>query len=294
MLNYYKNTIRITSGITLIALVVTIVVLLILAGITISLVFSENGIISKAREAAEKTNQAVINEQKQLNSLIEELEKENERETAKIEVIGRGEDTISVRVNGENLTKYQFSIDGEHYTEEQSESEYTFTGLNKVIVNEANYKTAKGTEYTIYAKAQNASTGEVICKPVSTSTIVEVEGDASKFTYEELENEIYITGIKSSNIIEDSKIPTEGMNIQEFVEDPNIILIPSYINGKPVTKVSNNLFMQNINSELTSYENATLLVYDVYTNILKSRIGLASFTANNETHTWENVSLPTR
>ena len=32
-------------GITLIALVVTIVVLLILAGITISLVFSENGII---------------------------------------------------------------------------------------------------------------------------------------------------------------------------------------------------------------------------------------------------------
>ena len=61
MLNYYRKTIRITSGITLIALVVTIVVLLILAGITISLVFSENGIIAKAREAAEKTNQAVIN-----------------------------------------------------------------------------------------------------------------------------------------------------------------------------------------------------------------------------------------
>ena len=57
------------SGITLIALVVTIVVLLILAGITISLVFSENGIIAKAREAAEKTNQAVINEQGQMNEV---------------------------------------------------------------------------------------------------------------------------------------------------------------------------------------------------------------------------------
>ena len=57
------------SGITLIALVVTIVVLLILAGITISLVFSENGIIAKAREAAEKTNQAVINEQEQMNEV---------------------------------------------------------------------------------------------------------------------------------------------------------------------------------------------------------------------------------
>ena len=57
------------KGITLIALVVTIVVLLILAGITISLVFSENGIIAKAREAAEKTNQAVINEQEQMNEV---------------------------------------------------------------------------------------------------------------------------------------------------------------------------------------------------------------------------------
>ena len=53
---------------------VTIVVLLILAGITISLVFSENGIIAKAREAAEKTNQAVINEQAQMNELADYME----------------------------------------------------------------------------------------------------------------------------------------------------------------------------------------------------------------------------
>ena len=62
------------KGITLIALVVTIVVLLILAGITISLVFSNNGIISKAREAVEKTNQAVINEQAQINELADAME----------------------------------------------------------------------------------------------------------------------------------------------------------------------------------------------------------------------------
>ena len=40
-----------TSGITLIALVVTIVVLLILSGITISMVFSEDGLIQKAQQA---------------------------------------------------------------------------------------------------------------------------------------------------------------------------------------------------------------------------------------------------
>ena len=41
-----SQTTRETSGITLIALVVTIVVLLILAGITISLVFGSNGVCS--------------------------------------------------------------------------------------------------------------------------------------------------------------------------------------------------------------------------------------------------------
>ena len=55
-------------------MVVAIVVLLILAGITISLIFSENGIIAKAREAAEKTNQAVINEQTQMNDLADYME----------------------------------------------------------------------------------------------------------------------------------------------------------------------------------------------------------------------------
>ena len=55
-------------------MVVTIVVLLILAGITISLVFSENGIIAKAREAANKTNEAVINEQTQMNDVTAAME----------------------------------------------------------------------------------------------------------------------------------------------------------------------------------------------------------------------------
>lgn len=57
------------SGITIITLVVTIVIILILAGITISTVFGDNGIIAKAREAAEKTEQATTNEQVSMSEL---------------------------------------------------------------------------------------------------------------------------------------------------------------------------------------------------------------------------------
>ena len=61
------------DGITLIALVVTIVVLLILAGVSISLVIGQNGLISKAKEAKEKTEQATANEQASMSELYDEL-----------------------------------------------------------------------------------------------------------------------------------------------------------------------------------------------------------------------------
>ena len=42
-------------GITLIALVITIIVLLILAGVTIAALSGDNGILTKAKEAKQKT-----------------------------------------------------------------------------------------------------------------------------------------------------------------------------------------------------------------------------------------------
>ena len=54
------------KGITLIALVITIIVLLILAGVTIATLTGENGILTKATEASKKTGQASAEEQVQL------------------------------------------------------------------------------------------------------------------------------------------------------------------------------------------------------------------------------------
>ena len=59
-------------GITLIALVVTIVVLLILAGITINMLFSNGGIF-KTANAANAWNEATVNEQESLNNLADQI-----------------------------------------------------------------------------------------------------------------------------------------------------------------------------------------------------------------------------
>ena len=57
------------KGITLIALVITIVVLLILAGVSLSLVLNNNGVISRAKEAKNRYAEAQTNEEKQLNEV---------------------------------------------------------------------------------------------------------------------------------------------------------------------------------------------------------------------------------
>lgn len=62
------------KGITLIALVVTVVVLLILAAITLNLVLGENGIIDKAKDAKEKTKTASEDELSWMDQLEREMD----------------------------------------------------------------------------------------------------------------------------------------------------------------------------------------------------------------------------
>lgn len=56
------------QGITLVALVVTIIVLLILAGITISAVLGENGLVEKAKKSVQAHQNAVVDENNQFTN----------------------------------------------------------------------------------------------------------------------------------------------------------------------------------------------------------------------------------
>ena len=64
-------------GITLVALVVTIIVLIILAGISINLILGDNGIITIAKKAKENTEISKLEEEKGLNELYTQLNAEN-------------------------------------------------------------------------------------------------------------------------------------------------------------------------------------------------------------------------
>ena len=82
------------TGITLIALVVTIVVLLILAGVTINALFGDTGIINKAKDAQNKMDQAAENDLKAINGFNEWMQ-----ETAD----PHPSDKIKVKETGEKI-----------------------------------------------------------------------------------------------------------------------------------------------------------------------------------------------
>ena len=58
-----KERVKGKNGITLIALVITIIVLLILAGVTIATLTGDNGILTKAQNSKEKNAQKTVEEQ---------------------------------------------------------------------------------------------------------------------------------------------------------------------------------------------------------------------------------------
>ena len=69
-----RNFVKKQNGITLIALVVTIIVLIILAGVSIAMLVGENGIITQAQRAAQETEQAQKDEATGLSSLEAAIE----------------------------------------------------------------------------------------------------------------------------------------------------------------------------------------------------------------------------
>lgn len=113
---------RQNSGITLIALVITIIVLIILAGVAIGLTIKENGIFNRAKEAKEQYKNAEIYESELIEDTvnsIDNLATESTTQNAKL-----------VRKVVKNLTYYPEST-GTDWSSNSNTSGY---GINTIDV----------------------------------------------------------------------------------------------------------------------------------------------------------------
>ena len=104
------------KGITLIALVITIVVLMILAGVSINTVLGDDGIIQKAKEAAETTRRASAEEE--MNRLVLEYQLASKDETLESflqEKVTEGR-IDGVTDNGDGTITITKKVEGKDYT----------------------------------------------------------------------------------------------------------------------------------------------------------------------------------
>ena len=117
--NVVKNIAKKQTGITLIALVITIIVLLILAGVSIATLTGNNGILTQANTAKENNNSATAKEKVQLEAagsfdntgaFNKESFKTNLKNNLKLEdsdIIENADGTITVKIDG-----YEVKVDG--------------------------------------------------------------------------------------------------------------------------------------------------------------------------------------
>ena len=157
-MNYSKEKqrknkcIRTKSGITLIALVITVIVLLILAGVSIAMLTGENGILNQAKKAKQLTEIASEEEYIRLIITEEALTKEKIGEELKEVKFNTVEDTKSI-IDSETGTTY---ANGWYYLKPEDVNDYNLK--NSYIID---YETGEFVKYN--EEKHRIVTNELLC-----------------------------------------------------------------------------------------------------------------------------------
>ena len=230
------------SGITLIALVVSIIVLLILAGVSIQMLTGDNGILTRAGESKKKTDEASILENIKLaynNAQIGKYTKANENfaDTMQEELEKTyGAGNVIVTDNGDGT--YLVTINGKIY-EIDGEGNVTKQGAS-IVVGEATFKDASGNgittkiqgEGTVYIHFTASLTGGTISSVTSTGlTPTLTNGEwvtpvTANGTYE-----FTITGSSEDG----QKTATKSVVVNKFSNLPSGLQIGSVVSYTPTT-----------------------------------------------------------
>ena len=125
-----QSKLRKNSAITLIALVITIVVLLILAGVTLNVIIGNNGILNKTKESKEKTEIAKYEEE--LGMCVLDLQVEESGNTFDMDVL-RSKFVEKVKEN-ENTDDIEIVLEEGNTTIEGVYKGYEFTIDEKYVV----------------------------------------------------------------------------------------------------------------------------------------------------------------
>ena len=207
-------------GITLIALAVTIVVMLILAGVTIDITLGDKGIINKAKEAAEKMNSAVEQDEAELNELLNELnEVMNSEWDSNIEIPGGNNETGGGGEDSGGESAGDLFDDGT--IQPGDYVAYTPTGLESYVVN-GNYSgtgmnqtvTKEELNWRVLDKTQEGKLRLISATP--TETTVKLQG-ANGYN-----NVVYILDELCNTLYKGENATAKSLKIEDIQNKMNL------------------------------------------------------------------------
>ena len=246
-----KKVCKENKGITLVALVITIIVLLILASITAAALTGENGIIAKGNSAKLNTEQASILEQLRLE--VQEKTLDMEGNKSHIEYL-KTKGIIEEETNVGVLGKYASMIEISQLNHKKIAATNTKTRDKRFIVKVdkllADASTGKG-DYNAgdvyYILNGDLYYMSKIKENKMVGTVFSVaKANISYFNYTTTNEEAQIIGLNLNNIPHKEAQTSTGYASKAYTLLMEELIVPSQIDGKPVTEVS---FDKTIGSE---------------------------------------------
>lgn len=168
---------RKNKGITLIALVVTIIILLILAGIVITLSLGEHGLMQMARKAKEEYTREEAKGKLELVLLHMQAEKETKEEYNSGEYL-----TNKIKENGMTVTRNTVSVDGWKFKIDRS--------VPQIASAEEQFDSS--ISYTVNSKTENMLNSTVTISEIMWGIQKIVCPNGDEFTYPENDTEVQI------------------------------------------------------------------------------------------------------
>ena len=212
-----KNTkIQENKAITLIALVITIIVLIILTGVAINLAFGQNGLVPKAKQASE--NYRIAKEKEELEIEIVDIQTQTIKEEGKIA-------TLQDLYNKIDKAKYTIELSNEEIANLDSTiANPTYALVNK-IESDIYFTVDRKLEITkVEVKGKVAQKEEIVKVSNITwsngkATVELATKETGTIEYKVGENGIYQTGTTINNLNNGDIVYTRVNNNGEYTEE---------------------------------------------------------------------------
>ena len=246
-----KQKLKQSKGITLISLVVTIIILVILAGVTISLILGNDGIVEKTKEAKKVTSVATAQENLELlkskilldkfeitlDDYLKELEKVKEEyqvddiekidnKTAEIIVDGKYKFTVTDEGNGNLKTDYKGEAGGIELSAISGTYVYPTTGTFEVVKNISGGELSVKSENENIAKATISGTTVTVEPQNVAGTVKIIVTSAAKGEYAE-QKAVYKATVENGTISLDADAYTGNYDGSDHDAVSNVKVTPT-------------------------------------------------------------------